>query len=370
MINQCIHKVYQRDKKVFIPEFGAIIYSEFNDEVDFNELLTFDDGKVIEEIQKQQSITEEQARKALEKYVREVKATVEKGKSHNFEGIGYLSRDKQGALVMQKGPTNSDVSGKSPEASIPTTSEENIADPAKVDEKIEEVEKDEINHPDSGDLFEEEATDSEFPRFENTPIFPDVDNDEDETVFSVEEEKQFGYEYEEELKIDESESSSGSGLKTAFLIIIPILLIAAGAYYYFNLDKSDTTLGESSKIQSVESIPEKDVLESTEDATESVDSEKTDNTPVRLTSSSSTSQIDEDKTFCLIMGSFKVERNADKYQRRLKQKGLDSNKFKGRKNFYFVGIQSIKGKSNAVKQLDEIKSKVPSAWIYNKDLLL
>lgn len=367
MINQCIHKVYQRDKKVFIPEFGAIIYSEFNDEVDFNELLTFDDGKVIEEIQKQQSITEEEARKALEKYVKEVKATVEKGKSHNFEGIGYLSRDKQGALVMQKEQTSSDVTEKSPEASIPS-SDENVAEPTQVDEIIEEVEKDEINIPDSRDLFEEEPTDSEIPRFENTPVFPDMDNEEDETVFSVEEEKQFGY--EEELEISESESSGGNGLKTAFLIIIPILLLAAGVYYYFNYYKSEAPNQETSKIESVESIPEKDVLESAEKATKVADSEKTDNTPVRLASTSSVDQLDEGKTFCLIMGSFKVERNADKYQRRLKQKGLDSNKFKGRKNFYFVGIQSIKGKSNAVRQLDEIKSKVPSAWIYNKDLLL
>ena len=52
MIDRCIFEVYNRDKKVFIPDFGAIIYSEYNDQIDFNDLLTFDDGKVVEEIQK------------------------------------------------------------------------------------------------------------------------------------------------------------------------------------------------------------------------------------------------------------------------------------------------------------------------------
>ena len=51
MIDQSINEVFQRDKKVFIPDFGAIIYSEITDSIDFNNLLTFDDGKVIAEIQ-------------------------------------------------------------------------------------------------------------------------------------------------------------------------------------------------------------------------------------------------------------------------------------------------------------------------------
>jgi hypothetical protein len=52
------------------------------------------------------------------------------------------------------------------------------------------------------------------------------------------------------------------------------------------------------------------------------------------------------------MGSFKVESNADKYLRRLNSRGLVVDKFKGLNSFYFVGIQKIEGKSNAVRQLE------------------
>jgi nucleoid DNA-binding protein len=367
MIDQCISLVFQRDKKVFIPEFGAIIYSEFNDNVDFNELLTFDDGKVIEEVQKQQSISEEEARKALEKYVKKIKSTVEKGKSHHIAGIGHLTKDDQGSLMIQKEKSSIDES-KKPKKSAPVVSEEIVNEDKKEEIQVDEVNKDtedqDLEFQDSTD-FTEEETAPEFPRFEKTPIFPVEENDNDETIFSVEEEDKFVY--EDELEINETETERGRGLKIAFLIIIPIVLIAAGVYYYLNYYKAEKVKDNTNQV---ESIPKNSVLDSTEKTTEVSKSKQSSNVSATTVSNAQTDQIDEDKTFCLIMGSFKVESNADKYQRRLKQKGLNPNKFKGRKNFYFVGIESIKGKSNAVKQLTEIKSKVPSAWIYNKDLLL
>jgi hypothetical protein len=77
MIDQAINEVYKRDQKVFIPDFGAIFYSEASDSIDFNELLTFDDGKLIAEIQKQEYLSEEDARRALEEYLVSVKSTLD-----------------------------------------------------------------------------------------------------------------------------------------------------------------------------------------------------------------------------------------------------------------------------------------------------
>ena len=66
MIDQAIYKVFKRDKKVIIPDFGAFIHSEITDTADFNALLNFDDGKIIAQIQKQQNLSEEDSKKYKE----------------------------------------------------------------------------------------------------------------------------------------------------------------------------------------------------------------------------------------------------------------------------------------------------------------
>ncbi len=370
MIDQCIIKIYQRDKKVFIPEFGAIIYSEFNDKVDFNELLTFDDGKVIKEIQNQQTIPEEDARKALNKYIQKIKNTLKKGKSQFIGGIGYIVQDEQGSIKIQKEKPSNDISKKTIKSASPISEEisnEGNQEETEVDQIKKDTKEQEIEIQGSTDLLEEDTV-SETSIFEKAQIFPAEDNEDDENIFSMEIEDKFVDENETEINGIESERRSG--LKIALLIIVPLLLITAGAYYFLNFTNTDKAKDNPNQIASVESIPKKSVLESPEKAKDGLKSDVTSHDTVTPVSNAQIDQIDEDKTFCLIMGSFKVESNADNYQQRLKQKGLESYKFKGRKKFYFVGIQKIEGKSNAVKQLTEIKRQIPSAWIYNKDLLL
>ena len=61
MIDQAINEVFQREKKVFVPDFGAFIYSEGTETIDFNAHLNFDDGKVISEIQEEKNQESEPA---------------------------------------------------------------------------------------------------------------------------------------------------------------------------------------------------------------------------------------------------------------------------------------------------------------------
>ena len=102
MIDPSIYKIYKEEKKVFIPDFGAIIYSEATDSIDFNELLTFDDGKVIEEIQSRQKSGKREARKALKAHIEKVKSKLDDGKTHLIRGLGYLYKDESGAYAIQK----------------------------------------------------------------------------------------------------------------------------------------------------------------------------------------------------------------------------------------------------------------------------
>jgi cell division septation protein DedD len=378
MIDRCIFEVYNRDKKVFIPEFGAIIYSEYNDQIDFNDLLTFDDGKVVEEIQKQGSVSEEEARNALEDYVQMLKSEVAPGKSHYLHGIGYITENEQGNIIIQQTKTGLDDSSSDtdvtpmqmPFNSGKTSEEKEISDfeneSKAAEDAGDEVQKDRsIEIDESYGISEaEKADDSMF----NQDAYNEQ-NDADETIFDVEDEEAFNF--EGEVEIEEEKTRQNNGLKIAFLVIVPILLIAAAIYYFLisNPDKEGSENSVSTPIsQTSEPIPadNNEIAETAEPGNVSEEQVKEE---IR-SEASLYDAVEEAKTFCLVLGSFKVERNADRYLYRLKQRGIEATKFSGRKNFFFVGIKDIDGKTRAVQKLTEVQKSVPSAWIYNKALLL
>jgi hypothetical protein len=371
MIDQCIYKVYQRDKKVFIPDLGAIIYSEYNDDVDFNEHLTFDDGKVVEEIQKQQFLSEEEARNALEEYVQDIKSSLGKGKLHFFGGIGYLSKDEKGSCFLQKSkPEKAKKTKSSPKKSEPSTAVENSPfDP--IDERVpfDKGSPDDESSPPWSDAYSDESSSSETNFSDSADPYNYVESEEPERP---------GVIYREER--------SRNPLKTVFWIVVPILILAAGAYYYFNYYPSDeqagkgdlpTTISEALNKEKTSTPEEDNSTENEINASESGDAQSgklttpstSEVTPIIDTPADGGDVLNESKTYCLVLGSFKVERNADRYEQRLLSRGMDVKKFRGKDNFYFVGVDQIRGKTNAVKRLTETRQQYPNAWIINRDLL-
>lgn len=384
MIDLAINEVYKRDQKVFIPDFGAVFYSEASDSIDFNELLTFDDGKLIAEIQKQEYLSEEDARRALEEYLVSVKSTLDQGKSYFLGGIGYLSKNDEGALVMQKTKGTGEVITE-PEADNSSEIEEEIPEEANdTDQASEEDDPNELEAPyvfETGKKpFEEEQAE------EVTATSTEEQND--DPFESDEESYPFGAEIEEELK----EDSSGNWQK-ALWVIIPLALIALVAAYYFvngdfgfeksadqniadsRIEKTDikTDNGSDPDAKNEEEPLIKDKDEANMEG--SGDSEKEKEIAPVLTKPEN---LENDaqrtsptisatgKMYSLVMGSFKVESNADNYARSLNERGMDVDKFEGFNDFYFVGIEQIDGKEKALEQLGEARSLEPTAWIIRK----
>ncbi len=409
MIEKCIFEVYNRDKKVFLPEFGAIIYSDFNDSVDFNDLLTFDDGKVVEEIQNQLSISEDEARKALEEHVQQIKDTLGKGKLHYFSGIGYLSKDDQGNYSIEKSKpvTETKPRKKTPEKkSSSTTAKSKIKTSTTTDKKASTSRKKTTAKKKEEEPKVEEPKVvppvEELPKHENnvkedvpipepedkTPEPSDTFNSTDETEYDVEEDKSFVSfasddslynEYDEKHEEEEKSNSSNN----IIWIAIVVILLSVGSFYLYktffadpisdNLQLTasivDNDIAKDPVSNTIASQTEEEITSGSENNSETM-ADNTETEASTPTSSVDPTDPDEQKTYSLILGSFKVESNADKYLRRLNSRGIVVDKFRGMNSFYFVGIEKIEGKSNAVRQLEELRQKEPSAWIYNVERIL
>lgn len=380
MIDQSINEIYQRDGKVFIPDFGAFIYSEITDTINFNALLTFDDGKVISEIQKQQNLAEEEARNALIEYVEQMKHTMNQGKSHHIEGIGNLSQDEQGVITIQGTKSSSKVIdgkvAKEPESKkmnelleekqeISESNPENNDFPEEFEIEAESIETqddsdeeqliDEIPEPESTD--QEKETDDGF-------LYNPVLSEEDENV----------QEYNKRRKKLYNPEKKRSIFVSAMWIIIPILLLASAGYYYFNYynpqEKQENNDKQTQLAQAVDDEKEENIsntLHTDIDVSKSDQRIKPAESSVNIHKPKSVNvSSSQSKIYSLILGSFKVESNADRLIQRLSGQGLEMGKFKRDNNFYFVGVEHIEGKSNAVKQLSKIKAAEPSAWIIKK----
>lgn len=376
MIDQYIFEVFQRDKKVFLPDFGAFIYSAFNDAVDFNDLLTFDDGKVVAEIQKQQSISENEARNALNNYIQDIKNTLDQGKLHFIEGFGYLAKEENGAVTLRKAAhddmDDSESASGRPDDDIfpldPSSSSDNEANDNDIPSPFEKQEQQDWNNL---------LTDNETDGFQEEPS--ELPADEDETFsFGASNEEVTADAYEEELEIDYTEKKGNRALKTAVWMLIPILLLAAAAFYYFSFYEGQEiaeqrelpkTISEALLVKTPEQ-PESEKAPAEEEPKTSPSVEQASQNESKAVSEDSGLNItaeDEAKTYCLVLGSFKEERNADKYLKRLQSGGMVTSKFKGRNDFYFVGIENIPGKSKAIKQLSNVKADHPNAWIINRE---
>jgi len=402
MIDQCIFDVYQRDKKVFLPDFGAIIYSEFNDSVDFNDLLTFDDGKVVEEIQKQESLSEEEARKALEDYIEEIKNTLGKGKLHYIGGIGYLAKDENGNYFIEKSKPSDDAPSKKSSSKTRSKSSKKKSESAddQTDKPTAEKEKtetpiiDEIPEPliveNNADIHTSSQSEDSFLSNAEEEIEKPVITGE-ETEYEIEEDETFNSfttdepdynDYEAQDDVDKKASSS----KKVLWIAIFVIILSVGGFYLYKIflgpqsgdgkellvsnEKSANENDTSDPISNSEQIDRSNNAQSSFDSGKDKLKAMSNDPETRVAESSDIEEDDEQKTFSLILGSFKVESNADKYRQRLQTRGIDVEKFRGLNNFFFVGIEKIEGKSNAVRRLEEFKRKDPSAWIYNNALLL
>ena len=387
MIDPSIYKIYKEEKKVFIPDFGAIIYSEATDTIDFNELLTFDDGKVIEEIQSKQKSGKREARKALKDHITKVKAKLEDGKPHLIRGLGYLFKDEEGSYAIQKNKPEIKKAAKKtaekdqeneviipPVDLEPEQEELNINDEFEVEEaKTEVIEPDDFaSDLDTPQAMEDDVEEEDYAQSTGT--------EEDEYAYKpfLSEENEDVQEYYK--RKDEYYDGDGRRKRLWFYAaaaILILMLTAAGLYYFvFDSDQDFDNSVQSSMASTEPMSTQPDEQSATENASGSAanqgDDQVADNAAdeQRATSEPAASSISSpapgsnNRTYSLILGSFRVDENANNFHRYLTDKQLDVRIFNWGGSFHFVGFERIEGKDEALKLLAEMREEEePTAWI-------
>lgn len=392
MIDQSIYEVFQRDKKVFVPDLGAFIYSEATYTIDFNAHLTFDDGKVIEEIQRQKFLSEEAARKVLKDYVDNVKLTIDQGKPCFFGGIGYLVKLEDNSYVIEK--------TKPYYESVLTSSYEKDAVLQEVEYESQEM----LNNVAEPSPYSFAHESEELSDEMNEEVTTDEYIAEGDYVNEQREEDHDGSPIYDMEMSDEQEPEVKRRNASAVLLwtLLPLALIGGAVLYFFHLQnlhlpdvssamkRSGVVISSSNSNQLViterpnrnmeeddliiENRHEDDKVINTVPPPVAVEQDKDKNIE-KLKDVSVVNQQEvmhqegheteasDATTYSLILGSFKVEDNADKLEQKLINSGLEVTKFEGSNDYYFVGFPQIEGKNSAMDMLNKIHKTEPGAWI-------
>ena len=393
MIDQCINAVFQRDQRVFIPGFGAVIYSEATDRSYFNEHLTLDDGKVVEEIQRQERLSPEESKDTLTQYIQSIQEALKDKGYYFIGGIGYLSMDERGGMTLAKTKEDALPGDTAIDEEVP---QNEPVEPAVIPSPLEdETEEDDFGLETSEIPGEPGEESQPLPGFEEQDDFDDESPDEEkpnyDTILSEEDEGVQDY-YKRKARYEKKRPAFN-----VLWIFIPLLIIGLVALYYFQFyqqgqgtgtgeSKSQTSLDlQASTVDAAnahtaksEEVPPRKVVE-TENSmpahgeNEGADqSKKTTRDEPEAKISAKTLPIIEQhssdpRVYSVILGSFKYEPYADRLANRLRNQGLEVSKFAGHDNFYFVGFEKIKGKDSALSLLEDMRNqREPYAWITRK----
>ena len=99
MINTIIIKYLQENRRLVIPKLGAFIVKDDNQTIVFSELLRSDDG-VLRGLIKGHGVGDIEAAGVIDRFVFEVRHTIDRHMPYKIGNLGTLSRNEGGKIVF------------------------------------------------------------------------------------------------------------------------------------------------------------------------------------------------------------------------------------------------------------------------------
>ena len=99
MINTIIIKYLQENRRLVIPKLGAFIVKDDNQTIIFSELLRSDDG-VLRGLIKGHGVGDIEAAGVIDRFVFEVRHTIDRHMPYKIGNLGTLSRNENGKIVF------------------------------------------------------------------------------------------------------------------------------------------------------------------------------------------------------------------------------------------------------------------------------
>ncbi len=321
---------------MIIPNFGAfIVAKEKGFTILFNNFLSFNDGLLVEHVMSKEGVDKLEATDRVNKFVERINKTLDTTGSYELKDLGEFTKDSTGILRFTQGEELNKTF---------------------LDVPVEEGESEELLDIETSDSEEQTEEQPEEPTVVAPP--PSDPEPKEETTPAPEKTKS--------RKDPQKEEKEKERMALFVVLFILIPIIGFGIYYFFFSGSSEVApvkakqeIVKQNPIAKPENKPVEGGIVAGPESTVEKESIKTATTTPAVKKTTITS-----RRHYIITGSFKEEKNANKYVDMMRGKGFSSPVAIPRNGMYLVGVESFSSLTKAMARQEEMLSQYKlESWI-------
>lgn len=331
MIGKYLQKLLINNKRVIVPDFGGFVVkrSAAGDVVSFNSFLKFNDGLLVDLIEKDLGVDADKAIKMMQDELVVLDSALEANGSCKLDDLGYLVKDKKGSVrFMVELPSTA----LSPQEVAEKQMEEEKKKPVSFEEELPVTKEADLLH----DLLEEKE------------IKPVIDETPDES------------DYPEYFSPEEEKGMTLWHWVFAGIVLIFVVFWIIGGKGVF-LDKQEQVVSQKADVV-IEEV-EVPIVEEAKYFLQPLETVELHG--ITVSADKDIAPLGEER-YNIIVASFSVYDNAIVHTKLLNGKGFVSSVFDRYNGFYAVSIGSCPSVEKALEVCGENLKKTPEVWILVK----
>lgn len=346
-MEQYILELIRSNNRVIIPNFGAfIVAKEKGFTILFNNFLSFNDGLLVEHVMSKENLDKLDATDLVNKFVERINKTLDTTGTYVLKNLGEFTKDSTGILRFTQGENLNNAFFDAPE---------------------EEGESDELLDIETSDTDDKLKEQPQEQHDESTVVVPPPvteitpPSDDESKKESIKEPIKTKARKDPQKQEKEKERMA---LFVVLFILIPI--IGFGIYYFFFNNPTEVApLKAKQEVEKPKPLPKPEnkpadngIVAGPESTVEKKSVKAETLTPeVKKTTITS-------RRHYIITGSFKEEKNANKYADMMRSKGFSSPVAIPRNGMYLVGVESFSSLTKAMARQEEMLSQYKlESWI-------
>ncbi len=345
-MEQYILELIRSNNRVIIPNFGAfIVAKEKGFTILFNNFLSFNDGLLVEHVMNKEDVDKLEATDRINKFVEKINKTLDTTGTYELRDLGVFTKDSTGILRFTQGEDLNKTF---------------------LNEPVEDTESDELLDIETSTSEEETVGQPEEQRDVPTVVAPlaatEITPPSDEPkIESTEKHVKTKAHKDPQKKEKEKERMA---LFVVLFILIPI--IGFGIYYFFFNNPTEVApVKAKQEVVKAKPIPKPGNKTTDGGIVAGPEStvEKKSVTAETITQAVKKTTIKSRRHF-IVTGSFKEEKNANKYVELMRNKGFSSPDVIPRNGMYLVGIESFSSLTKAMARQEEMLAQYKlESWI-------
>jgi len=335
-MEQYILELIRNNNRVIIPNFGAfIVAKEKGFTILFNNFLSFNDGLLVEHVMTKEDVDKLEATDRINKFVERINKTLDTTGNYKLDGLGVFTKDSTGILRF--------------------TQDEELNKMFFDSTEEEDKENDELLDIESTTPEDETKEQHDEP----TVVVPPPVNEVIETP-SIEPEQATKKPRVHKDPQKEEKEKERIALFVVLFVLIPI--IGFGIYYFF-FTGNDEIMPVKAKQEVVKQKPivkpENTGIVAGPESTVEKKSVKAETITPAVKKTTIVS-----RRHYIITGSFKDERNANKYVDMMRSKGFSSPVAIPHNGMHLIGVESFSSLTKAMARQEEMLTQYKlESWI-------